>query len=37
MVEHDSKDILPDNVGNLVKDRDKKYGNTTLSFYIWED
>jgi 16S rRNA (guanine(966)-N(2))-methyltransferase RsmD len=37
IVEHDSKDTLPDNVGNLVKDRDKKYGKTTLSFYILED
>ena len=37
VVEHDSKDKLPDNIGNIIKDRDKKYGNTTLSFYIWED
>ena len=28
---------LPENVGRLYKDREKKYGNTTLTFYKMEE
>ena len=37
VVEHDTKDSFPDNVGRLYKDREKKYGNTTLTFYKMEE
>lgn len=37
IIEHDTKDIIPDNVDNLNKYREKKYGNTTLSFFAWEE
>jgi len=33
IVEHDDRDDMPENVGVLVKYRDKRYGNTRLSFY----
>lgn len=33
IVEHDSKDDMPQKVGRLVLCRIKKYGNTSLSFY----
>ncbi len=33
VVEHDTKEILPDEVKNLEKYRTKKYGNTTITFY----
>ena len=33
IVEHDSKDAMPQRVGNLYMYRSKQYGNTTLSFY----
>ena len=36
VVEHDTKDLLDESIGNLVKSRDKKYGNTTLTFYKLE-
>ena len=37
VVEHDTKDILPDKVNRLEKTKDKKYGNTTLTFYKMEE
>lgn len=37
VVEHDTKDSFPDSVGRLYKGRDKKYGNTTLTFYNMEE
>ncbi len=37
VVEHDVLDSMPDRVGILVKDREKKYGSTMLSMYIYED
>ena len=37
VVEHDTKDDFPEKVGQLYKSRDKKYGNTTLTFYKLED
>lgn len=37
VVEHDTKDLFEDKVGRLEKTRDKKYGNTTLTFYKWEE
>ena len=37
VVEHDTKDKFPDNIGRLYKNRDKKYGNTTLTFYKLEE
>ncbi|MCC3865822.1 16S rRNA (guanine(966)-N(2))-methyltransferase RsmD [Terrisporobacter petrolearius] len=37
VVEHDTKDRFPDNIGRLYKSRDKKYGNTTLTFYKVEE
>ncbi len=37
IVEHDTKDILLDHIGKLTKFREKKYGNTTLSFFTWEE
>ncbi len=37
VVEHDTVEKLPDNVGKLVKQKSRKYGNTTLTFYIVED
>lgn len=37
VVEHDTKDSFPDGVGRLYKSRDKKYGNTTLTFYKMEE
>lgn len=33
VVEHDTKEILNENINDLEKFRYKKYGNTTLSFY----
>lgn len=33
IVEHDTKDKFPEEIGSLEKSRDKKYGNTTLTFY----
>jgi 16S rRNA (guanine(966)-N(2))-methyltransferase RsmD len=33
IVEHDTRDELPDSVGRLCMYRSKQYGNTTLSFY----
>lgn len=33
IVEHDSRDEMPERLGRLYKHRTKKYGNTTLSFY----
>ena len=36
IVEHDTKDLFDESIGNLVKSRDKKYGNTTLTFYKLE-
>lgn len=37
VVEHDTKDDLPDIIGRLEKTKDKKYGNTTLTFYKMEE
>lgn len=37
VVEHDTKDKFPDNIGRLYKTRDKKYGNTTITFYKVEE
>ena len=37
VVEHDTKDSFPENVGRLYKSREKKYGNTTLTFYKMEE
>ncbi|GAA0707992.1 16S rRNA (guanine(966)-N(2))-methyltransferase RsmD [Paraclostridium ghonii] len=37
VVEHDTKHEFPENVGKLCKNRNKKYGNTTLTFYSMED
>ena len=37
IVEHDTVDSFPENVGRLYKSRDKKYGNTTLTFYKMEE
>ena len=33
VIEHDMQDKMPENVGNLKMQRQKKYGNTMLSFY----
>ncbi len=37
VVEHDTKENLPENVLNLVQNRSKKYGNTTITFYKLEE
>ena len=37
VVEHDTKDKFVDKIGRLEKTRDKKYGNTTLTFYKLEE
>lgn len=37
VVEHDTVDGFPENVGRLYKNRDKKYGKTTLTFYKMEE
>lgn len=37
VVEHDTKEKLPDCAGELIKQKSKKYGNTTLTFYVVED
>ncbi|MEG2984036.1 MAG: 16S rRNA (guanine(966)-N(2))-methyltransferase RsmD [Peptostreptococcaceae bacterium] len=37
VVEHDTKQEFPENIGRLVKNKSKKYGNTTLTFYCMED
>jgi 16S rRNA (guanine966-N2)-methyltransferase len=37
VVEHDTKQDFPENIGKLIKNRNKKYGNTTLTFYCMED
>lgn len=37
VVEHDTKDQFEETIGRLVKTRDKKYGNTTMTFYKWEE
>lgn len=36
VVEHDTNDLFPDKICKLEKTRDKKYGNTTLTFYKME-
>ncbi|WP_300279808.1 16S rRNA (guanine(966)-N(2))-methyltransferase RsmD [Peptacetobacter sp.] len=33
VVEHDKKDELPEQIGNIIKIKEKKYGITILSFY----
>lgn len=37
IVEHDTKDEFPDSIGRLYKSKDKKYGNTTITFYKMEE
>lgn len=37
VVEHDKQDKFEDKIGRLEKIRDKKYGNTTLTFYKLEE
>ena len=37
VVEHDTKDKFVDKIGRLEKTRDKKYGNTTMTFYKMEE
>ena len=37
VVEHDTKDQFEETIGRLVKTRDKKYGNTTITFYKCEE
>ncbi|WP_099188064.1 16S rRNA (guanine(966)-N(2))-methyltransferase RsmD [Tepidibacter mesophilus] len=37
IVEHDIKDEVKDNIEKLQKYREKKYGNTMISFFAWED
>nr|WP_330362407.1 RsmD family RNA methyltransferase [[Clostridium] dakarense] len=37
IIEHDSKDVFPENIGRLEKTRNKKYGNTTITFYKPEE
>lgn len=37
IVEHDIKDIIEDKVGNLTKYREKKYGNTMVTFFSKEE
>ncbi|MGL5695053.1 MAG: 16S rRNA (guanine(966)-N(2))-methyltransferase RsmD [Peptostreptococcaceae bacterium] len=37
VVEHDTKEKFDDSIGNLYKSREKKYGNTTITFYKLED
>ncbi|MCT4565049.1 MAG: 16S rRNA (guanine(966)-N(2))-methyltransferase RsmD [Maledivibacter sp.] len=37
VIEHDIKDIIPENIGYLVKFKEKKYGATMISFYHKED
>ena len=37
VVEHDTVDKFPDNMGRLYKSREKKYGNTTITFYKVEE
>ena len=37
VVEHDTKDKFPENMGRLYKSRDKKFGNTTITFYKMEE
>lgn len=36
IIEHDTKDTFPNNIGRLEKDKSKKYGSTTLTFYKME-
>ena len=37
VVEHDTKDLFEDKIGRFNKSREKKYGNTTLTFYKLEE
>lgn len=37
IVEHDTKDVFPEKIARLEKSKDKKYGNTTLTFYKMEE
>ena len=37
VVEHDTKDKFIDKIGRLEKIKEKKYGNTTLTFYKLEE
>lgn len=37
VVEHDTKELFEDSIGRLNKSREKKYGNTTLTFYKLEE
>lgn len=36
-VEHDDKDNMPENLENLIMHKQRRYGNTRLSFYIYKD
>jgi 16S rRNA G966 N2-methylase RsmD len=33
MLEHSFRDRMPDRLGDMVKQRDKKYGGTLISIY----
>lgn len=35
-IEHDEKDVMPQNQGKLILIKQKKYGSTKLSFYTYE-
>lgn len=37
IVEHDLRDSMPDRVGSMAMYRDKRYGNTKLSFYTIDE
>ncbi|MFZ5966331.1 MAG: 16S rRNA (guanine(966)-N(2))-methyltransferase RsmD [Bacillota bacterium] len=37
VIEHDSKDILPEKIDSISIYKQKKYGNTTISIYTEED
>ncbi|TCO78992.1 16S rRNA (guanine(966)-N(2))-methyltransferase RsmD [Marinisporobacter balticus] len=36
VVEHDLKDLLPDQIGRFIKVKEKKYGNTRITIYAGE-
>ena len=37
VIEHDIKDEIVEQVGNLIKNREKKYGNTMITFFSKEE
>ncbi len=36
VIEHNVEDVLPNDIGKLLKTKDRRYGDTNISIYSWE-